>query len=138
MKHLLQNHLRLLILAVATLFLSACSPSDYIGGGGMNDPIPCNALYVPTATLTAADISGQPLADFQISYNQWPAPTGVTNLTCATTSPCDLKFSLANRVVEIAVAKEGFQPTKLTVTTPSNECGNQLTERFSVVLKPIV
>lgn len=132
MKHLLQNHLRLLVLAFATFFLSACNP------GIVDDPIPCTAQYVPTATISASDIDGKPLADYQVTYNQWPAPTGVTNITCTTTSACDLQFLRANTVVELTVTKEGYQPFKLSVVTPIFNCGNQQTERFTVVLKPLI
>jgi hypothetical protein len=136
MKHLLQNHLRLLIMALAPLFLTACGSSD--GGIPIDDEhIVCTAPYVPTATITANDIDGKPLANYQVSYNHWPAPSGATNIACSMTSACDLQFTLHNSVVELTVTKKGFQPTKLTVTTPSQKCGSQLTERFTVILKPI-
>jgi uncharacterized lipoprotein YajG len=59
MKHFLQNHLRLLVLVIASFILSAC---------GTEEPQITCAVAVPfgSMSLTATDTSGQPLEDYRV------------------------------------------------------------------------
>jgi hypothetical protein len=136
MKHFLQNHLRLLVLVIAPIFLSACNPGDYIGGTG--DPVPCNRSSVPYAAITATDTSGQPLANYEVTYNQYPSPLGVKKITCTTTSECDLQFEIS-RETTITVVKEGYESTSLKVTLDleSGRC-NAYTSKVAIKLKRVV
>jgi hypothetical protein len=136
MKHFLQNHLRLLVLVIAPIFLSACNPGDYIGGTG--DPVPCNRPSVPYATITTTDTSGQPLADYEVTYNQYPNPYGGKKIICTTTSECDLQFEIPSDAT-ITVFKEGFESTSLKVTLDleSGRC-NAYTKKVIVKLKRVV
>jgi hypothetical protein len=135
MKHFLQNHLRMLLLAGSTLFLSACSP-----GGFDPEPTSCSEPYVPHTTITATDIYGEPLADYEVTFD-WPSPSGTGKITCTTTSACDLAIGApSKRELSITVTKEGFEPISLVITIPSYEywCGNLYTKKYTVILKPLV
>jgi hypothetical protein len=134
MKHFLQNHLRFLVLVSAPIFLSACSP------GGDDLPTQCTSPYIPHTTITATDINGEPLANYEVTF-EWPSPSGTGKITCTTTSACDLAIGApSRRELSITVTKEGFQPISLVITIPSYEdsCGNLQTEKYTVALKPLI
>jgi hypothetical protein len=135
MKHFLQNHLRLLLLVSAPFFLSACSP-----WGSDPEPTSCSEPYVPHTTITATDINGEPLANYEVTFD-WPSPSGTGKITCTTTSACDLAIGApSRRELSITVTKEGFEPISLVITIPSyaDRCGNLYTKKYTVTLKPLV
>jgi hypothetical protein len=132
MKEFIQNYLRQLLLVSAPIFLTAC------GWGWDPEPQPCNASYVPYATITATDTSSQLLADYEVTYNQYPSPYGASKIICTTTSECDLQFVLPNETT-ITVVKEGFESTsqKVTLDSESGRC-NTYTKKVTVKLKRVV
>lgn len=129
MKHFLQNHLRLLILAIAPIFLSACG-SDRECGGEV-------AVYTPKVTLTATDVSGNKLTNYVIAY-QTNSRSGSKTLSCNSTDECDLEF-FGEGEITISVSKVGYESVSLkTSIQVIDGCGHTNVERLSVKLKQLV
>lgn len=131
MKHFLQNHLRLLILAIASIFLSACSPSDFrIGGCALG-------WESGVVRLKATDLKGQPLSGYRVSFqinNTYGKQVGETD--CDTTEECTIGDDITGEWL-LTVSKAGFETTTLNVTVTSNGCV-PVGEKVTVVLKPLV
>jgi hypothetical protein len=129
MKHLLQNHLRLLILASASIFLSGCGSDDR---GEYN----CLAVESKGAVLiTAKDTNGQQLAGYKVTY-QVISTNGTssspTEILCETTSTCAIRSPGGE--FSITISKVGFEPTSLNVTVLNGKCGQE-TKEIDVTLK---
>lgn len=130
MKYILQNHFRFLLLAIASLFLSAC-------GSGENR---CNfgttAIYIPKVTLAATDTNGNQLANFVIAYKT-NSRTGSKTITCNSADACDLEFG-GEGDLDITVSKDGYESVSLKTSIQLiDNCGRTNIERLSVKLKAI-
>jgi hypothetical protein len=118
MKQFLQNHLRLLVLSIITLFLNACGSDDR---GGFS----CAAVTYPYGSvfLTTTDTRGQPLAGYGATYQINNG--AVQKKVCESTDECALGDGAGE--YSINVYKEGFESTSLKVTIlPSFGCGKIL------------
>jgi hypothetical protein len=93
MKHFLQNHLRLLVLVIAPIFLSACNPVE--------------PQY------------NKPIEEFEVSYRINDGE--VQNAVCNTTQRC-LPVYEASGKFAITISKVGYLPTSLNVTVARNAC----------------
>ncbi len=129
MKHLLQNHFRLMILVLIPIFLSACSSSDRECGGEV-------AIYTPKVTLTATDVSGNKLTDYVIAY-QTNSRSGSKTINCNSSDACDLEF-FGEGEIAITVSKVGYESVSLkTIIQVVDGCGHTNVERLSVKLKQL-
>ena len=130
MKYFLQNHFRILILAITPLFLSACGSGE----------VKCNYgvahTYIPAVILAAADTNGNKLTNFVIAYLA-NSGSGSKTLTCNSADGCDLEF-FGKGDLDITVSKDGYQSVSLkTSIQVIGNCGETNIERLSVKLKPI-
>jgi hypothetical protein len=111
MKHFLQNHLRLLLLVSASLFLNACNPVE--------PQYNCTAVMTQSIALTASDSDNKPIEEFAVSYRINDGE--VQNAVCNAAQPC-LPVYEASGKFAITVSKVGYLPTSLNVTVTRNEC----------------
>lgn len=124
MKHFLQNHLRLMILVIAPIFLSACG--DFPIGG-------CSTVFVPSVVLTVSDTNQQPLYEYAVSYRINDGE--IRNIFCKSENPCSLAGETRGEFA-VTVSKEGFESTSFNVTVGGNYC-HVNTETVAVKLKPL-
>jgi hypothetical protein len=113
MKHFLQNHLRLLLLVSASIFLSACGSDDrgYTCAQGMQ---------AGSVGLTATDTRGQPLAGYGVTYQ---INSGVAQKkVCDSTDECVLGNGESGEF-SINVYKDDFESTSFKVTVGRGVCG---------------
>ena len=131
MKHLLQNHLRLLILAIAPIFLTACGYGDR---GGYS----CPAVLDPNGAVrvTAKGTNGQPLSGYRVTYqvNSGGNSSYPNEILCETTEECVLLGKGGE--YSLTITKDGFETTSLKVTVRSEFC-SVYTEKVAVTLKSL-
>lgn len=95
------------------------------------------AIAVPfgSMSLTATDTSGQPLADYSVSYQINGGNT--QRKVCDSTYLCVLGAGESGEFT-LTVAKEGFQPILLTATVHKKDgCTGNL-QTFTVTLKSLI
>jgi hypothetical protein len=105
MKYFLQNHLRLLVLVTAPIFLSACGS----GAVECGYSTAVAQVYVPNITIFATDTSGKKLSNYEVSY-QTNGGSGSKTVTCNSTDECDLEF-WGKGDLAITVSKVGYEST---------------------------
>lgn len=131
MKHFLQNHLRIFILAVTPMLLSACGSDDR---GGYS----CAAVVDPygAVRLIAKDTNGLPLAGYEVTYQRIDVAysTAIQKIVCESTEECALTGGGGE--YSITINKTGFEPTSLKVTVRSEFC-SVYTEKVAVTLKSL-
>lgn len=127
MKHLLQNHLRLLILAITPIFLTACGSEEPL--------ITCASVKIQGSLyLTVTDTSGQSLADYEVSYQVNNG--AIQKQICNNASGCIVGTGESGEF-SITVYKDSFESTSLKVkVVEQGSCGGLQT--FAVKLKPLV
>jgi hypothetical protein len=132
MKHSLQNHLRMLLLVSACIFLNACGSDDR--GYGCAGPAGSNGQPAVSVALTATDTNGQPIAGYGVTYqiNNGAAQIKV----CDSTEACVLGNGESGEF-SINVYKNGFGSTSLKVTVTRGVCGLD-SQRIVAKLKPLV
>ena len=131
MKHLLQNHLRLLILAISPIFLTACG-SDDRGGYTCAAVLDLNGAV----RVTAKDTNGQPLSGYKVTYqvNNGGNSSYPHVIRCETTEECVLLGNGGE--YSLIITKDGFETTSLKVTVRSGFC-SVFTEKVAVTLKSL-
>ena len=138
MKHFLQNHLRILLLVSASIFLTACNPAEYFLGS-------CNAFGTEPQRITVTDTKGQPLAGYKVSYQvQYQDTTGVSitnrEQICDTNEECILEGFFGSYPL-ITVSKDGYESITLELTRTESIQVDRCTSRnatANITLKPLV
>jgi hypothetical protein len=126
MKHLLQNHFRLLILAIAPISLTACGSDDR---GSYN----CTANVAQSVVLNVSETTGQPIDEYLVSYRINNG--AVQNVLCKAESNC-LGVYEASGEFAITILKDGFESTSINVTVTRNVC-HVNTQTLTITLKSL-
>jgi hypothetical protein len=141
MKHILQKHIRILLLASASIVLTACNPvADYFLGS-------CNAFGTEPQRITATDTKGQPLAGYKVSYQvPYQNPTtyefGTTGREkiCEFNDECILEGFYGDYPL-ITVSKNGYESIELELTRTESIKVDRCTSRnatANITLKPLI
>jgi hypothetical protein len=127
MKQILQNQLRLLILSVGALFLTACSPGDFGLGG-------CTADLAQSVVLNVTDANLQPIDEYEVSYKIDEGE--VQKVVCNPRSNCLPVYETGGNFA-IRISKDGYESTSLDVFVKVNYC-HVATRTIAVKLKSLI